>query len=81
MTEHGDRRDVSDKAAKKWKTFRLSAFLLRIGQADDHINEQQTLTDGRIVVAGNRTIRRQTKAVTQKDYSTSGRVSVSSTHA
>jgi type I restriction enzyme R subunit len=29
--------------------------------SDDHINEQRTFTDGRIVVAGNRTIRRKQK--------------------
>lgn len=31
------------------------------GWSDDHINEQRTFTDGRIVVAGNRTIRRKQK--------------------
>ena len=31
------------------------------GWTDDHINEQRTFTDGRIVVAGNRTIRRKQK--------------------
>jgi type I restriction enzyme R subunit len=31
------------------------------GWNDDHINEQRTFTDGRIVVAGNRTIRRKQK--------------------
>src|SRR5215469_16954274 len=33
------------------------------GWTDDHINEQRTFTDGRIVVAGNRTIRRPQKRV------------------
>jgi type I restriction enzyme R subunit len=31
------------------------------GWSDDHINEQRTFTNGRIVVAGNRTIRRKQK--------------------
>ncbi|MFZ0921607.1 MAG: DEAD/DEAH box helicase family protein, partial [Candidatus Acidiferrales bacterium] len=31
------------------------------GWSDDHINEQRTFTDGRIVVAGSRTIRRKQK--------------------
>ena len=31
------------------------------GWSDDHINEQRTFTDGRIVVAGTRTIRRKQK--------------------
>jgi type I restriction enzyme R subunit len=31
------------------------------GWSDEHINEQRTFTDGRIVVAGNRTIRRKQK--------------------
>src|SRR5258708_16862054 len=31
------------------------------GWSDDRINEQRTFTDGRIVVAGNRTIRRPQK--------------------
>ena len=33
------------------------------GWTDDHINEQRTFTDGRIVVAGNRAIRRKQKRV------------------
>jgi type I restriction enzyme R subunit len=35
--------------------------LYAAGWTDDHINEQRTFTDGRIVVAGNRTLRRKQK--------------------
>ena len=65
MPESPETRAVIDGPASNTEADTCRKYVLpklyASGWTDDHINEQRTFTDGRIVVAGNRTIRRKQK--------------------
>ena len=65
MTDPPETRAVIDRPLSNTEADTCRKYVLpklyASGWTDDHIHEQRTFTDGRIVVAGNRTIRRKQK--------------------